>query len=170
MEPFSPQLVESGFLDEAQRTLFIEQLARWMTGLLAAGFFLQLVLSVLIARWWQAMLYNPGGFRQEFHTLRLHRALGFAGLLLLGLILAGLGGEGGLILDLTLLLAAALLLQGLAVAHGVSGLRKAHPVWLVAMYILWFFAMPQISMMLVAVGLADLWLDFRARVKTPGST
>ncbi len=170
LEPFSRQLVDSGFLDEAQRTLFIEQLARWMTGLLAAGFFMQLVLSVLIARWWQAMLYNPGGFRQEFHALRLHRALGFAGLLLLGLILAGIGGEGGLILDLTLLLSAALLLQGLAVAHGVSGLRKAHPVWLVAMYILWFFAMPQISMMLVAVGLADLWFDFRARVKAPGSS
>ncbi len=116
------------------------------------------------------MLYNPGGFRQEFHALRLHRALGIAGLMLLGLILAGVGGEGGVILDLTLLLAAALLLQGLAVAHGVSALRKAHPVWLVALYILWFFAMPQISIMLVGIGLADIWFDVRARVKTPGSS
>ncbi len=170
LEPVSRQLVESGFLDEAQRVLFIEQLARWMTGLLAAGFFLQLVLSVLIARWWQAMLYNPGGFRQEFHALRLHRALGIAGLLLLALQLAGVGGEGGLILDLGILLSAPLMLQGLAVAHGVAGLNKAYPVWLAAMYILYFIAMPQVWMMLAGVGLADLWFDFRARVKKPGDS
>lgn len=168
LEPFSQDLADAGFLDEGQRAMFVAQLARWMTGLLAAGFCLQLVLSVFVARWWQAVLYNPGGFRQEFHVLRLHRALGFASLLLLGLLLAGFGVEGGLILDLTLLLSSALLLQGLAVAHGVSALRKAHPAWLVAMYVLWFFAMPQVSMLLVAIGLADLWFDFRARVKKPG--
>jgi hypothetical protein len=168
LEPFGQDLADAGFLDEGQRDMFIEQLARWMTGFFAASFFLLLVLSVIVARWWQSALYNPGGFRQEFHALRLHRALGFAGLLLLGLLLAGFGGEGGLILDLSLLLSSALLLQGLAVAHGVSALRKAHPAWLVAMYVLWFFAMPQVSMLLVAIGLADLWFDFRARVKTPG--
>ncbi len=39
LEPFSRQLVDSGFLDEAQRALFIEQWARRTTGLLAALFF-----------------------------------------------------------------------------------------------------------------------------------
>ena len=168
LEAFSRQLVEAGLLDEAQRSLFIEQLARWMTGFFAAVFFLLLVVSVFLGRWWQAELFNPGGFGQEFHALRLHRRLGFAGLLFMVLLVAGFGREGGLILDLSILLSAALMLQGLAVAHGISGLRKAHPVWLVALYILYFFAMPQVWMLLAGIGLADLWFDFRARVKTPG--
>ncbi len=170
LEPFSQQLTDAELLAEDQRAMFLEEMARWMTGFFAAVFFLLLVVSVFVARWWQSVLYNPGGFRQEFHALRLHRALGYAGLLLLGLRLAGFGGGGGLILDLGILLSASLMLQGLAVAHGVSALRKAHPAWLVAMYVLWFFAMPQVSMLLVAIGLADLWFDFRARVKKPGDS
>ncbi len=168
LEPFSQELTRAELLAEDQRILFLEAMARWMTGFFAAVFFLLIVVSVFLARWWQAVLFNPGGFRQEFHALRLHRRLGFAGLLLMVLLLAGFGREGGLILDLSILLSAALMLQGLAVAHGISGLRKAHPVWLVALYILYFFAMPQVWMLLAGIGLADLWLDFRARVKTPG--
>ncbi len=170
LQPFSRDLTDAGLLEEGKQDVFLKEMARWMTGFFAAGFFLLVTISVFLARWWQAVLYNPGGFRQEFHTLRLHRALGIAGLLLLGLILTGVGGKGGLILDLSLLLSSALMLQGLAVAHGISALRQTHPVWLVAMYILYFFAMLQMWMLLAAVGLADLWFDFRARVKTPGDS
>ena len=169
LEPFSQELTKAELIAEDQRTLFLGEMARWMTGFFAAVFFLLLVVSVFVARWWQAVLYNPGGFRQEFHALRLHRALGFAGLAVLGLRFAGFANEGP-ILDLGILLSAPLMLQGLAVAHGVSALTKAHAAWLVAMYILWFFAMPQVTMLLALVGLADVWFDFRARVKTPGDS
>ena len=41
-----------------------------MFGLILA---VTLVLGLILARWWQAMLYNAGGFRTEFHALRLER-------------------------------------------------------------------------------------------------
>ena len=42
-----------------------------VAGILAAGNAVTAVLSLLLARYWQALLYNPGGFRVEFHRLRL---------------------------------------------------------------------------------------------------
>jgi hypothetical protein len=49
-----------------------------------------LVVCLIIARWWQAALYNPGGFRAEFHALRLDRPQ-VLGLLLLAFGLGSLG-------------------------------------------------------------------------------
>src|SRR3569832_1316830 len=58
----------------------LEEAAPHMTGMAVAALVLGLMLSLLLARWWQALLYNPGGFRREFHALRLSR--GFAALAL----------------------------------------------------------------------------------------
>ena len=67
------------------------------------------ILGLVMARWWQAMLYNPGGFREEFHQVRLPVAMAggcitavlfalikteywlWAGLLGLPLVTAGFG-------------------------------------------------------------------------------
>ncbi|MGK0442630.1 MAG: hypothetical protein ACJA0N_002445, partial [Pseudohongiellaceae bacterium] len=40
-------------------------------GLLGLGNAITVTLCLILARWWQSMLYNPGGFSQEFHKLRL---------------------------------------------------------------------------------------------------
>ena len=37
------------------------------------------ILCLFVSRWWQAMLYNPGGFGEEFRQLRLDvRAAGLS--------------------------------------------------------------------------------------------
>ena len=41
------------------------------TALLAAAWVLNSFAAVLLARWWQARLFNPGAFQAEFHALRL---------------------------------------------------------------------------------------------------
>src|SRR3569623_1035129 len=58
----------------------LEEAAPHMTGKAVAALVLGLMLRLLLARWWQALLYNPGGFRREVHALRLSR--GFAALAL----------------------------------------------------------------------------------------
>mgnify|MGYP007113695048 CR=1 FL=1 len=80
LQPFGEALKESEVLDADQADQLIEVLAGWMTGVLAAGMFLQLVFGLLLGRWWQALLYNPGGFRSEFHQLRLYPALAWLAL------------------------------------------------------------------------------------------
>jgi hypothetical protein len=154
--------------DEATRAALVEAMARWMTGTLAAAYFLQLVASLLLARWWQSLLYNPGGFRQEFHALRLSRVLAVIALpLFAALYLTGLPEA---LRYLALPVAAAFFLQGLALAHGQLAAFKAGPGWLIGIYALLVVAPPYAFVALTTAGYADAWMDFRARVaKRSGS-
>jgi hypothetical protein len=130
LEPLVEQLVQAGVLSQADSGEVVQQMARWMSGMLAAGVFLQLIFSLLMARWWQSLLYNPGGFRAEFHAFRLHRLFGVLGVPALALLLM-MSGEAPRILGyLALLLLAILFIQGLAVIHGILGKLGAGMVWL----------------------------------------
>ena len=57
------------------------------------------------------------------------------------------------------------MLQGLAVVHSLRSRSGVHQVWLVVLYVLLFIAMVHTALALAAVGLADVWLDFRARFR-----
>ena len=71
LEPLRASLVEGGVIAEAASQALIEGLSRWMTGAFAASLYVQFLLALLLGRWWQAVLYNPGGFGAEFRGLRL---------------------------------------------------------------------------------------------------
>ena len=165
LEPFAQSLTEAQLIDAAQQEELLGVMAYWMPGVTAAGYFLQSMLALLLARWWQAVLYNPGGFRSEFHSLRMHRAVAAITLLvlLLGMFLGV--GESGFWDYLVMLLLAGWFLQGLAVVHGIVGKVGASVGWLVGMYCLVLLVMPQAVTVLAAAGFADAWIDFRARLR-----
>jgi hypothetical protein len=165
LEPVSQSLVESQLVDEAGRVRLLEALARWMTGVLAAGFFLQLVLSLFLGRWWQSVLYNPGGFREEFHGLRASRVLGYLTLALL-VVQFGLGTELALVRYLLVLLFTLYFLQGLAVVHAMVAQAGASMGWLIGVYALLIFAMYYAMSALAAAGFADTWLNIRSRTRS----
>ena len=71
---------------------------------------------------------------------------------------------------LGVLAAMVLFLQGLAVVHGMLAKTGSGSVWLVVLYLLLIFFMPQAVMVLATVGLMDVWIDFRARVGEKGPT
>ena len=171
LEAFSKPLLEAELLTSSQRVDLIETMAPWMTGLLAAGLYLQLVGGLLMARWWQAMLYNPGGFQQEFHNLRLNRMLTYISvpMLVLGFN-TEMSGAGLLINYAAVLLVAAYFVQGLAFVHGMSALAGVKKGWLTAMYLLMIVALPNMFGLLFAAGYADAWFDFRARFQAKGKT
>ncbi len=163
LQPLVDQLVASGVMDQTGGQTVLERLAGWMGGVLAAGLFLQLAGSLLLARWWQALLYNPGGFRVEFHRFRLHKLVGIAGLGAMLVLLFPTQEIPGLFRQLAILLTALLFLAGLAVTHGVLGKLQTSGVWLGVVYFLLIFLLPQVVMVLATIGLMDVWLDFRAR-------
>ncbi len=154
---------EAGLYEAEQSQQLVNELARWMTGFFAAGYFLQLVASLLLARWWQALLYNPGGFQQEFHQLRLSKLLAYFGAVLGVLSLLQLDMGGDLLRYLTVLLMAAYLVQGLAVAHGIVKLLSLNRAWLIGVYIMLVITGPQMLIVISMLGLADIWMNFRAR-------
>ncbi len=162
MEPVREVLVKDGLVEAAPSQALFAELARWMTGTLAAVLLLQLLAGVFIGRWWQALLYNPGGFGEDFRSFRLHPAFGVAGLVLLALISFAKGP--GLVADLLFVLVPLWLLQGLAVIHQVHAARKASAGWLVALYLSMVFLMPHAELLVACMGLVDIWADIRARL------
>ncbi|MFN0001330.1 MAG: hypothetical protein ACKVOF_00835 [Pseudohongiellaceae bacterium] len=117
---------------------------------------LMLVSSLLLARAWQARLYNPGGFQQEFHNLRI--APGIL-LVLLSLLLASWYGLQPLA-DWLPIFCMVPMLTGLAVIHSVVANRKLGKSWLVMAYLV-LLLMPPVIIML---GFADGAIDIRLRL------
>ena len=113
------------------------------------------IACLMIGRYWQALLYNPGGFQREFHELRIDRRV-MAVLLLL--VLGGLAGLQPLA-DWIMLFCIVPSLCGLAVAHSVIAARKFNVAWLVLAYLL-ALATP----LILALGFADSWIDIRKRM------
>lgn len=132
------------------------ELAPRLTGLWIANMLGISVLCLLLGRWWQAVLYNPGGFREEFYALRLSKA--FA-MLTLAAVVVGLFTGPGIFADLGTVLVSVFLLQALALAHQLVARRGWHVGWLVALYVMLPLAIRPVAL----IGLADAFVDFRNR-------
>jgi hypothetical protein len=120
------------------------------------------VAGTLLARWWQAMLYNPGGFREEFHRLRLPLSVA-AALLLVGGLLAALAGVEYRVWALPF--AVPFIVAGFALAHGVVGLKGWGRAPLVALYVSWFLLWELVTIGLLLAALLDSGFDFRERLR-----
>jgi|Laugresp1bdmlbsn_1035097.scaffolds.fasta_scaffold06102_3 hypothetical protein len=119
--------------------------------------FVIFAVCLILGRHWQALLYNPGGFRQEFHALRLDPR--FAGLLL-ALLLAGELGLAPLNAWVPLFCMAPLL-NGLALIHHVVAQRKSGMNWLILAYLAALLMAPAI----ILLGFADSFANIRKRLQ-----
>ncbi|MDX1812517.1 MAG: DUF2232 domain-containing protein, partial [Gammaproteobacteria bacterium] len=123
-------------------------------------FFASTVLSLFLGRWWQAMLYNPGGFQQEFHQFRIDKI--FAAIAAVILVWASVSGTvGSLAMDVAVLICAYASIAGVALIHHWVQTTNANKAWLIALYILLAFIAPQIIVILAILGFVDAWLNVR---------
>ncbi|MFC1750713.1 DUF2232 domain-containing protein [Pseudomonadota bacterium] len=151
---------------------FREQLpaiAKWMTGMLAGAMALSLLAGMMVARWWQSLLYNPGGFREEFYSLRMSRIAANIVLIVIVLSVLGLGSVSALASDLVIIAVVVYSMVGLALVHASVASTDKHVGWLVALYVLMFLMPPHVMLILAGVALADSRLDFRARLAKKSS-
>lgn len=146
----------------------LDTLAKVMTGILGATVLYTAMTNLFIGRWLQAIVYNPGGFRSEFHAIHLGRWMAGVALVLLALGNFTGGGLAGASLDLLFLVGAVYSLQGLSLVHGMVAATRAHKAWLAGLYLLMLFALPQMVLVLSAAGFADSLMDFRARLGKKG--
>lgn len=118
------------------------------------------VLSTLLARGWQARLFNPGGLKREFHEFRLSAPVALALLVVLGL-----GDFVGFNPTLLLLvLGLPLIMAGLALVHGVVAKRELAGGWLIGFYIALIILMPWLFLVLIIAAIIDSWFDIRQRL------
>ncbi|MGM0953797.1 MAG: hypothetical protein ACQEW7_12560 [Pseudomonadota bacterium] len=136
-----------------------------MSASMAGTYFATAVGMTMLARAWQAGLYNPGGFRKEFHSLRLSPVIA---------VLCAVTMVIGPVLGLNSLLLAwaagtPLFIAGLALVHGVVGRKQWSGQWLVIFYIAMVVLGPSLMMLLLVMAFVDSWLDIRGRLKLSGS-
>jgi len=144
-----------------EMTTAVAQIAKLMTGLMGGLMGLTLLGCLFIARWWQALLYNPGGFRSEFYQLRLGRRFAGATLVAGVLLLISSSTSMPIAIDLLMVMVMLYMIQGLAVSHGMVAKAGANARWLVVLYLLLVFALPQTALTLAVAGFTDNWFDFR---------
>ncbi|HBC22526.1 MAG TPA: hypothetical protein DC052_00085 [Pseudomonas sp.] len=130
-----------------------------LTGLLAALLQIVTLLSLMLGRYWQAALYNPGGFGSEFRALRFPPML--AMLLLVGMLLGpNLGAQ---LAVLTPLCSVPLVFAGLALMHGLVAQGRLPRFWLVGLYVTLVLFMQLIYPLLAVLAIVDGLFDFRGR-------
>ena len=132
--------------------------AEHLLGNLAFMQMLLTLISLFTARWWQAKLYNPGGFQQEFYQLRLSRTNIFV--LVAGLVLfSSIEGYH----QWAWLFAIPIIVVGIALVHALVALKQLSRHWLFGFYVIFITFAPVVPLLMMAV-IADSALDFRLRL------
>ena len=131
-------------------------------GLIAALLQVVSVLALMVGRYWQAVLYNPGGFGREFQAVRIPLV---PMLVLLACMLFGPNLGSGLAL-LTPLCSVPLMFAGVALLHGLVAQKRLARFWLVGLYVTLVLFMQLTYPLLVVLAIVDSLIDFRGR-KSP---
>ncbi|MEM1111660.1 MAG: hypothetical protein AAGI11_07115 [Pseudomonadota bacterium] len=132
--------------------------AVWLAGMLGAGNGMLAMLCVLLARYWQAALYNPGGFGEEFRALRYPPSMSM-GLVLGSIAVAALGTQYG---TWAVVFMVPLSFAGLALVHARAASRGWGTTGMSVFYLAWVVVDP-VKLIVVFAAIADSWFDFRQR-------
>ncbi|PIE43766.1 MAG: hypothetical protein CSA50_03965 [Gammaproteobacteria bacterium] len=134
-----------------------------MLGSLSASYLAISFGSLMLARSWQSALFNPGGYKQEFHHFRLSRysCLGLVGVMVLLSSVESMSAIAVMVLMVPFVFA------GIALVHGSVARKKLGGVWLLWFYILVFIMGPSLLFLLVFLAILDSWVDIRSRIESP---
>lgn len=137
--------------------------AHFMTGAIAAGSVYGLLFGLFLARWWQAALYNPGGFRSEFLGMKGHTKLAFATLVLLALAALSSGIVAEMAWNMLLVLFVLYTFIGTAVLHATFSVMKGSRFMVPFLY-LTLVMIPHVMVIIAICGLTDNWLNLRNKI------
>lgn len=137
--------------------------AHTIAGILGLGNAFSTVMCLMLARWWQAILYNPGGFRTEFHQLRLSPQVTIV-LLAMGIAVSLMGPDYSF---WAIIFAVPFTFAGFALIHGLAGQWRIKGNWLVLVYCSWV-VLPLVKAIILILAVADSWLNFRKRLAANG--
>lgn len=133
-----------------------------MNGLVAFAMGVGAMLSLLLARWMQSLVYYPGGFGQEFRALRLPVSV----TVLVAVVLFAVSVFSQVLMsDLFLVALMMYLFVGLAVIHGIVAQRRLSWLWAAPPYVL-IAMMPQYAALgLAMLGAVDGFMCFRTHAR-----
>ena len=132
--------------------------ATQIAGMMGVGAGMTAVLCLLLARYWQALLYNPGGFGGEFKSLYYPPAV----TALLALLTVGLASMGASYRTWAMICVIPLMFSGLALVHARAEVRGQGKGWLAVFYVAWLIFDP-VKLLVLFAAIADSWMNFRQR-------
>ena len=132
-----------------------------VAGLMATGNALMASLSLLLGRYWQAVLFKPGAFGEEFRAFKLPSVL--TALLVLVAMLGALNGSEAA--AWSALAGIPVTLAGFALFHHIAKRQQLGGTFLTVGYVLWIIVDGLKVGVLLAV-LLDAFLDLGRRAKS----
>ena len=137
----------------------VEGTRRLLLGYFTMGYAMSMLAFLVLARWWQSLLYNPGGFQLEFHQVRLSPMVA-ASLVLLVLGCFSVEELNRWVQVLTV----PLMFAGLGFVHWFIKEKQLSNSWLVSFYLLALLL--QLFPVLAFLALMDSWFNLRNKIRT----
>lgn len=149
-------------MNEAQLE-FIQVVKDFVNGFIAASILLCAFTQLAVSRWWEAYVFAPGMLRRELHNIRLSPLAG--ALFMLSLVFLWLGNS--VVMDIMPILYLLFMTAGLSVLHYFLGIMVSPTrwFWLTLLYITLIYAVPASVVIMATIGLLDVWLDLRKRLR-----
>jgi len=167
LEPIKPLLKAGYGFSDAKIDEVINNSSQWMTGTFAAALALITIISLIMARSWQARLYNPGGFGEEFRQIQLGKQVTIG---LLAATAIAVLTDNQLIIEIIMVAIAIFMFQGLSLVHSIVNQRGMSDGWLIAFYILMFLLLIQMIVLLATLGIIDNFVNFRQKYSSNNKT
>lgn len=131
----------------------------YITGFITVVFLFGALMPMLIARWWQSVIFNPGGLQKELYRIRLSYVSG--SIFVIAIILTYLGN--GVASDILPILFGIYCLAGLSLLHAFIGPTKYWWLWLGVIYLGLMF-LPIVIIIIALMAVVDTSVDFRKRL------
>jgi len=154
-------------IDEIKRS--VQVFSHYMTGGIAAGTVYGLLFGLFLARWWQAALYNPGGFREEYLSLKVRPKVASASILIVLLAWLMSGTVSEICWNITIIFAVLYTFVGTSILHtAFSGMKTKR--FMVPFLYVTLVLVPHMIGIVIIVGVVDVWLDLRSKISNKTRT
>ncbi len=140
----------------------VQTFSHYMTGGIVAGTVYGLLFSLFLARWWQAALYNPGGFREEYLSLRVHPHLALASVVIVAAAWFMTGTVSEICWNIIIIFVVLYTFVGTAILHSAFSAMKTKRFMVPFLYIT-LVMIPHMIPVVIFVGLIDAWLNLRSK-------
>ena len=144
---------------DAQTSIVLSE--SMLLGLVATILAIGSIMSLMLARWWQAGVQNPGGFQKEFHGFSIDAKI--AVMLIVILVVGQFFSQSAQIwVDIAAL---PLIIAGIALVHFAVKLFGQGRQWLAFLYVGMIMVGKPVTLLLVVLGLTDSLIDLRSRLE-----
>lgn len=147
-------------MDTAAQQQILKSLTPIATGIITALGLLMSLVWLVLARNWQAVLYNPGQLRPELQAIRMPRWGAATVVIIVALEVLT---QWMVLVDLLPVILLPFVLTGLSLVHFFVTARKLSWIWLVAFYVLLVLFLPYLVIALVLLAVIDSFWNLRQR-------